>query len=290
MAPADTHLLMSVSKSMNATLCGVLAGLGALSPGDLAAAHVAELRGTAWEGCTVQHLLDMRVGTRWDYDVDEYTILDVSDYRTHERTGIPPDTATWILTVERAAEHGGPFAYNSLANDVLGWVLERAGGAPWAELFSRHVWSPLGAEADAFVMLDRSGFPIVEGGVCTTLRDLARFGLMHLQDGEIEGRRVVPAEWVDRLLVHDPELVEAFGDDGGLGGPPGRAFYHDNWWIWDAERGIYAAVGMNGQCVFVHRPSETAIAKLSTFPDALDERLFALHHAGLAALCEWLAA
>jgi CubicO group peptidase (beta-lactamase class C family) len=288
MAPADTHLLMSVSKSMNAALCGALAGLGALSPDDLAAAHVEELRGTAWEGCTVQHLLDMRVGARWDYDVDEYTILDVSDYRTHERAGIPADTATWILTVERDAEHGGPFAYNSLANDVLGWVLERAGGSPWAELFSRHVWSPLGAEADAFVMLDRSGFPIVEGGVCTTLRDLARFGLMHLQDGQIEGRRVVPAEWVGRLLVHDPELVAAFGDDGGLGGPRGKASYHDNWWIWDAERGIYAAVGMNGQCVFVHRPSGTAIAKLSTFPDALDERLFALHHAGLAALCEWL--
>ena len=179
-------------------------------------------------------------------------------------------------------------AYNSLANDGLGGVLARAGGAPWPELFSRYVWSPLGAEADAFVMLDRSGFPIVEGGVCTTLRDLARFGLMHLQDGEIEARRVVPAEWVGRLLVHDAELVEAFGEDAGLGGPPGRAFYHDNWWIWDAERGIHAAVGMNGQCVFVHRPSETAIAKLSTFPDALDERLFALHHAGLEALCEWL--
>jgi hypothetical protein len=30
------------------------------------------------------------------------------------------------------------------------------------------------------------------------------------------------------------------------------------------------------------------IAKLSTFPDALDESLFALHHAGMAALCESL--
>jgi hypothetical protein len=45
---------------------------------------------------------------------------------------------------------------------------------------------------------------------------------------------------------------------------------------------------MNGQCVFVHHPSRTVIAKLSTFPDALDESLFALHHAGMAALCESL--
>ena len=77
----------------------------------------------------------------------------------------------------------GPFRYSSLATDVLGWVLERAGGAAFPELFSREVWSRIGAEHDAQIMLDRSGFPIVEGGICTTLRDLARFGLMCLEDG-----------------------------------------------------------------------------------------------------------
>jgi CubicO group peptidase (beta-lactamase class C family) len=288
MEPSDTHLLMSVSKSFNSTLCGVLVGEGALSPADLVPDHVEELRGTTWDGCTVQHLLDMRVGARWDYDVDEYTILDVSDYRTHDRTGIPADTATWIRTVAAAREHGGPFAYNSLANDVLGWVLERAGGGPYPELYSRHVWSLLGAEHDAELLLDSSGFPIVEGGFCTTLRDLARFGLMSLQDGELAGRRICPADWIARRRVRSRELIDAFGEDNSLGGPPGEAFYHDNWWIWDAGRGVYAAVGMNGQTIFVHHPSNTAIAKLSTFPDALDDDLFALHHAGMSALCESL--
>jgi CubicO group peptidase (beta-lactamase class C family) len=288
MTPADTHLLMSVSKSFNSTLCGVLVGQGVLSPDDLVTDHIEELRGTGWDGCTVQHLLDMRAGTRWDFDVDEYTILDVSDYRTHDRTDIPADTATWIRTVDATHEHGGPFAYNSLANDVLGWVLEHAGGKPFAELFSAHVWTAIGAEHDAEIMLDHCGFAIVEGGICTTLRDLARFGLMRLQGGRLDGRQVVPAEWARRLLVRDQELIDAYGEATALGGPSGSAFYHDNWWIWDAGRGVYTAVGMNGQCVFVHHPSRTVIAKLSTFPDALDESLFALHHAGMAALCESL--
>ena len=288
MAPSDTHLLMSVSKSFNSTLCGALVGQGALTPDDLVTDHIDELRGSAWEGCTVQHLLDMRVGARWDYDVDEYTILDVSDYRTHERTDIPADTATWIRTVDATHGHGGPFGYNSLANDVLGWVLERAGGKPYPELFSQHIWSVLGAEHDAEIMLDHSGFAIVEGGFCATLRDLARFGLMCLQDGEIGGRGICPAAWVARRRVRDQELIDAFGDEDELGGPPGEAFYHDNWWIWEAERGVYAAVGMNGQSIFVHHPSNTVIAKLSTFPDALDAELFALHHAGMSALCESL--
>ena len=288
MGPSETHLLMSVSKSFNSTLCGVLAGQGLLSPDDLVTDHLEELHGTGWEGATVQHLLDMRVGARWDYDVDEYTILDVSDYRTHERTDLPADTASWIRTVDATHDHGGPFAYTSLANDVLGWVLERAGGRPFAELFSAHVWSALGAEHDAEIILDRSGFAIVEGGICATLRDLGRFGLMCLQDGALGDRQIVPAAWIARLLVRDQELIDAYGDQGELGGAAGNAFYHDNWWIWDAERGVYAAVGMNGQSIFVHRPSRTVIAKLSTFPDPLDDGLFALHHAGMAALCESL--
>ncbi len=288
MAPSEPHLLMSVSKSLNSTLCGVLVGRGALTPDDLVTDHVEELRGTAWEGCRVQHLLDMRVGARWDFDLDEYTILDVSDYRTHDRTDIPADTATWIRAVPSEREHGGPFAYNSLATDVLGWVLERAGGATVPQLFSDCLWEPVGAEHDAEIMVDHNGFAIVEGGFCATLRDVGRVGLMWLQDGSLEGRQVVPAAWTARLSVRDQELIDAYGEPSELGGQTAEPFYHDNWWIWDARRGVHAAVGMNGQCLFVHRPSRTVVVKLSTFPDALDVELFALHHAGIAALCESL--
>jgi CubicO group peptidase (beta-lactamase class C family) len=288
MAASDTHLLMSVSKSINAALCGALWGRGLVTPEDLVTDHVEQLRDTAWEGCTVQDLLDMRVGVRWDFDLDEYTILDVSDYRAHSRTDIPADTAAWARTIGLAHEHGGPFGYCSLATDVLGWVLACAGGAPLPELLSAHLWSAIGAEHDAEIMVDAEGFPIIEGGVCASLRDVGRFGLMWLQDGSLDGRTIVPAEWVTRLLVDNQELIDAYGEPSQLGGPTADAFYHDNWWVWDAERGVHAAVGMNGQNIFVHRPSQTVIAKLSTFPDALDTDRFALQHAGLSALCEAL--
>ena len=206
MRETDTHLLMSCSKSLTSILCGVLAGRGLLATGDLVTEHLPELAGSAWEGCRLQDILDMRAGNAWDYDVDEYTILDVSDYRSHDLHGtIPRDTETWIRTVGRGPyDHGsGPFRYSSLATDVLAWVLERAGGAAFPELFSREVWSRIGAEADAQIMLDRSGFAIAEGGFCTTLRDLARFGLMCLEDGRALGQQVVPAEWIGRVRVRD---------------------------------------------------------------------------------------
>jgi CubicO group peptidase (beta-lactamase class C family) len=292
MRDTDTHLLMSCSKSLASILFGVLAGRGLLAPGDLVTRHLPELAGTAWEGCRLRHILDMRAGNAWDYDVDEFTILDVSDYRTHDLHGtIPRDTETWIRTIGRGEYgHGtGPFRYCSLATDVLGWVLERVAGAPFAELFSREVWSRIGAEQDAQIMLDASGFPIVEGGICTTLRDLARFGLMCLDDGLVGDERVVPADWIARVRVHDGELIEAFRTSADPSFDQPGAFYHDKWWVIDGPRGVYAALGMNGQSIFVHRPARIVIAKFSTFPDALDDRLFDLHHAGMLALCEHLA-
>src|SRR4051812_41656975 len=74
----DTHLLMSVSKSLTATLVGVLVGEGVLDPEAPVTAYVEALRGTPWEGCMLQHLLDMRAGTRFDED----------DYQDPESDGV----------------------------------------------------------------------------------------------------------------------------------------------------------------------------------------------------------
>lgn len=287
----DRHLLMSVSKSLTGVLCGVLVGQGRLRPADLVTDHLPELAGTAWDGCLVQHLLDMRVGVAWDYEVDEYTIFEVSDYRTHERDDIPSDTETWIRTIGSGPYgHGkGPFRYMSLVTDVLGWVLERAAETPFPELFSSEVWSVLGTERDAELMVDSSGFPLAEGGICATLRDCARFGQMCVQDGMIGGRQVVPADWLGRLVVPDVELVEAYGASSSADPIAPGAMYHDAWWVHDPIRGIYAASGMNGQMILVHRPARVVIVKFSTYPGSLDRDLFDLDHVGLTALCDYLA-
>ncbi len=68
MQPSDTHLLMSVSKSLTSTLAGVLAAKGVIDLSACVPDYIDSLRGTSWEGCTLQHLLDMRAGTRFDED------------------------------------------------------------------------------------------------------------------------------------------------------------------------------------------------------------------------------
>jgi CubicO group peptidase (beta-lactamase class C family) len=281
---------MSVSKSLTSTLCGIFVDRGLVDLDAAVSEIIEELRGTGWEGCTVQHLLDMRTGTRWDYEEDEMKTCDVSGYRSHSRRDIPPDTASWIRSIEKSHDHGGPFRYVSLANDVLGWVLERVGGGRFADLFSREIWSRIGAERDAAIVLDRSGFSVVEGGICTTLRDLGRFGLMCLEGGELSGQRLVQKSWFERRRARDRDLIDAYAAAPEYDPAYPDAFYHDNWWIQDATRGVYSGIGILGQTLLIHHPSETVIVKLSSHPEFEDPRLFSLQDVGMLALCESLGA
>ena len=274
MAPGDTHLLMSVSKSLTATLIGVLVGEDTLDPAATVPEYVAALRGSPWEGCTLQHLLDMRAGT--DFDEEDYAdpdsdgvlIDEVSGYRTLRRPELPPDLYGWISGMTNDRAHGGAFRYQSILTDVLAWVAAEATGVRFAELFADRLWSRIGAERDAEVIVDAAGFPAAEGGFCTTLRDLARFGLLQLE----HGGGAVPEAWLARLRWSDPELVAAFADELPLERVP-NTLYHDCWWVSDAEAGVYSGYGINGQQLLIHHPTRTVVARFSTWPVRWDERL-----------------
>jgi CubicO group peptidase (beta-lactamase class C family) len=197
-----------------------------------------------------------------------------------------------MRALENARPHGGPFEYRSILTDVLGWVIEEAGGAPFAALMSRHLWSGIGAEWDAEITVGPHGCPLADGGVCTTLRDLGRFGLMHLENGRIGDRQVLPEAWIADITHPHAELREAFRTSPDRRSFPGfpHPRYRSGWWVLDARRGIYTGAGINGQQLFIHRPSRTVIVKLSTWPVAWDARLGQLHRSGAVAVAEALAA
>ncbi len=295
MTPDTTHLLMSVSKSLTAGLVGALAGQGIIDPEALVTDYVDELRHTSFEDCTLRDLLDMRAGTRFvedydDLDADARVYERVWGWRPREGLELPPDGYAYMRGLPNVRPHGGPFQYRSILTDVLGWVVERAGGASFASLFSTHIWSHLGAEQDAEITVGPHGCPFPDGGICATLRDLGRFGLMHLEHGVIAGRRVVPETWVADILRPDDDLRSAYAASPDVRSYPAfpDMHYRSQWWVLDPKRGIYTGSGINGQQLFIHEPSRTVIAKLSTWPVAWDERLGNLHSAAALAIAEAL--
>jgi CubicO group peptidase (beta-lactamase class C family) len=268
MRAGDTHLLQSVSKSITGTLTGVLAARGALSPDDQVTAHVRELAGTSFDGARVRELLDMRAGTLFDetYE-DPGSDIRASEVQFGWAPGTPPapDAIAYLASLRNVRPHGGRFEYRSILTDVLGLVLERAGGAPLGELLGRELWGPMGAEADAEVTVDPRGFPVADGGICVTLRDLARFGQLILEDG----RSVVPAAWIADTLRGGEDSKEAFAADEHAEDLPG-GHYRNQWWV-PAGGGVLLGWGIHGQFLYVDRDAGVVAVKLSTWPTPLDE-------------------
>lgn len=274
LAPDVPHLLMSVSKSVTSTVAGILAGRGELDVSAPVEDIVAELDGTSFAGATVQHLLDMRTGTRFDESYDNVE----ADVRTYERVYLwrpdsgdprPPDALSYFGTLSNDGPHGGPFRYRSILTDVLAWVIERAAGDRLHRLIARELWQPMGAEFDAEITVDARGNPMADGGVCATLRDLARFGQLFADRGRTRDRAIVPEAWIDDTVRGAPDGAEAFADGDDTPGYPPGAHYRNCWWVRDPSVPFYHGSGINGQNIFVHVPSQTVVAKLSTWPTAL---------------------
>ena len=295
MTETTPHLLQSVSKSMTSALAGALIAADRLRTDGQVTDYIPELRGGSFEGCTIQDLLDMRAGTRFsevyeDLDADIRISEQVSGWRPRTRAGLPPDLYTYMATLGNQRPHGGPFEYRSILTDVLGWVLERAGGDSFARLYSRYVWSQIGAEHDAEVTLDPHGAAIEDGGISVTLRDLGRFGLMHAWGGEIGGRRVLPASWAGGVGVPRPDLVKAFGRALTYDGvATATSHYHNQWWIFDADRGVYGGIGIHGQALVIHRAADAVVVKVSTQADPLARDKHELQLAGAIAIGDHLA-
>ena len=290
MSEDTLHLTMSVSKSLTSALAGVLTGQGRLDPAAPVTAYVHELQRTSFDGCTVQHLLDMRAGTKWSEDYGNFTESDafvyeqVMGWRPRQMPGLAPDMYAYMASLKQNARpHGGPFEYRSILTDVLGWVLERAGGRPFAELFSREIWAKLGAERDAQITIDTAGCAITDGGICTTLRDVARFGQLYLDGGGI-----VPPEWAMRVTTTDGDLAAAFSRVPEAALYPG-ALYRDLWWVISPSRGIFVALGIYGQMLLIHRSAAAVVAKFSTQPIAVDLQTDYLQITASIALCDALA-
>jgi hypothetical protein len=79
---------------------------------------------------------------------------------------------------ERVAPAGTRFSYASVETQVLGFVLTSAVGRSASEYLEQKIWQPIGAEADATWLIDRSGQEATLCCLNAVLRDYARLGLL----------------------------------------------------------------------------------------------------------------
>ncbi|WJT00956.1 serine hydrolase domain-containing protein [Novosphingobium humi] len=247
----------SMTKSITSTLVGAALADGLIaSLDDPITRYLPELKGGGYDGVTIRQILQMRSGV--DYE-ERYDFANPGIAASNHINALVRNVARFAdvaRTIKRKSKPGEVFAYKTIDTAVLGWLIERVSGGSVAAYTARKLWEPLGAEADGFYIMDGEpgiGREFSGAGFNATLRDWARFGQMMLDQGVINGKRVVSADWVKAAQT------PAGPEDGPEGG------YGYQWWTM-ANSPAYSAIGLQGQYVYIDPASRTVVVKLSYFP------------------------
>jgi CubicO group peptidase (beta-lactamase class C family) len=254
--PHDRWSTMSTVKSMTAMLVGAAVQDGALSLDDPLTRHLPSLAGSAYEGVSIRHVLTMSSGTRWTEDyVDRGS--HVNRYSKSLADRVPGGVLALMASLERAHTPGTTFLYNSGDTYLLGAALTRAVGTTLADYMSAKIWQPAGMEFDGFYTLESEGGQEIGGSRAgMALRDFGRFGLFVLNDGVIDGKRILPEGWV----------AEAATPAFTLPAPPvvDITDYGYSWWLGD---GVMSALGHAGQRIDIFRDEQLVVVTLGAFPE-----------------------
>jgi CubicO group peptidase (beta-lactamase class C family) len=206
--PETRHQFWSVTKSVTTALVGIAVEEGLVdSIHDPIERYIPEAAGTAWEGTTVENLLQMESGIYWvDVPVHqpEQLVLMGADFHTNGLYGMTRDE--YLLQLTRVSEPGVHHRYNSADTQMLAWLLERVYDDAYATILSEKLWQPAGMESDALIMVDREGNAFASMGLFATVKDAARFGELFRNGGRnLDGEQVVPEAWVEASSDYSEE-------------------------------------------------------------------------------------
>ncbi|MDN2567463.1 beta-lactamase family protein [Aquibium sp. A9E412] len=265
------HLLFSVSKSVTGLLAGIAADERVLDPEAPVADYVPLDPASAYGSARVRHLLDMTVDLAFEEDyLDRGGAFD--RYRramlwNPERADTRPETLLEVLaSLERAGgRHGERFYYASPNTDMLGLVIEAATGRRLAELIAERLWRPMGATGAAWITVDRVGTARAAGGFAATARDLARLGQLVLDGGTAaDGRRVVPAGWIDDMRRAGDRAAWTGSDFAALFAD--GAAYRACWYETGPGDAALCALGIHGQWLWIDPARRVVLALTAARP------------------------
>ena len=206
MDPNERHAIQSTSKTIVPALLGNYVLDGSVNLDKKMKDYFPDI-GSGFAEATLQQVLDMDVSYNFNYDfsnpnahIHEYEVAagfkpDIENkwpngHRGYIKTEITSDNVNGI----------GVSQYKDPNTDIGAWVLEDTTGKKYYELFEENIYQHLGAEQDAMIFLDIQDNAFAAGGWQMTLRDLARYATIWMNEGVApDGERVIPAEWINEL-------------------------------------------------------------------------------------------
>lgn len=234
------HLLNSLSKSITSTAIGL-----AVQEGHLSLDHsvlsffperVTEAIAANMKGLKVRHLLSMSTGHSQDTT------------RALWENGVDWVKAFLEIPIDR--EPGTHFLYNTGASYMLSAVLEKATGQKLLDYLRPRLFEPLGIDGVSSPACPQ-GTHVGGYGMSLTTEAIAKFGLLYLQEGIWEGKRILSEQWVREATG----FQVANGDGGQDDWSQGYGYQ-----FWRCRHDAYRGDGAFGQFCVVLPKRNTVIA------------------------------
>lgn len=184
-------LVFSVTKSLVSALVGIALEENTIDSLDQKALdffpeYVNQNMDPRKHDITIRHLLTMKAG--FDADQNVAHLLANSYNMIEAIIGLP------ILF-----QPGEGFCYTSYGVHLLSGIITKKTGTSTLEFAKRTLLRPLGIDTFAWET-DQNGISFGGGGMYLTPRDMARFGYLYLQKGLLDGKQIIPTEWIEESV------------------------------------------------------------------------------------------
>ncbi len=206
--PHQPHSIMSISKMAANLIVGQLWEEGKIAL-DQSLGDILPWIGPGYHGASFQDILDMNVHNAFNED---YSDPDTTVFQHEVAMGMrlpngPEPLIRDLLAgiglapgATDAVNRSGSSLYKSANTDVLMLAAETAGNRPLRSWLA-DLADAAGFEGALHIGTDRSGAPIVSGGICLTARDLCRYGAIFVRKGQaVDGGAYGSAAFLDRTL------------------------------------------------------------------------------------------
>ena len=274
----DCVHVMSVTKSVIALLIGIAIDKGQIkSVDDKVLDYFPDYKVKRGEktifDVTIRHLLTMRAP--YKCKGDPWTKVCISENWTYSSLDFLGGRKG--LTDE--------FNYQTVCLHILSGILYKATGMITVDYANEYPFGPIGIkkhvnytaksaeEHKAFTIgktpkedvwfCDPDGLGTPGYGLCMSAEDMAKIGLLCLNDGRCGDRQIVPAEWIREMTAPRPVDSKYFR---GMQ-------YGYLWWIIDDKKGIYAAIGNSGNVIYIDPENNIVVSVASYFKPTVFDRV-----------------
>jgi len=246
----EPHMLFSLSKSFTSTAIGLLQAEGKIDIHDPILKYFAEdIPSDASDKLKIMRIRDLLMMSTGQHkeDVD----------RLNEGLTEKADATRQFLALPVPHKPGTLFYYNSPGTYMCSAIVTKVTGQTVRDYLETRLFAPLGIPTPEWD-LSVQGYNHGASGLHLRTEEIAKFGQLLLQRGEWNGRRLVPAAWIDAATSRQTSN----GSDPNGDWDQGYGFQ-----FWRCVPGFYRGDGAHGQFCIVMPQYDTVIAINSGTPD-----------------------